>query len=139
MPWFILACMALAAYRLTRLITRDDFPPLLWLRDRLSGGWRPLTLAELERYNLADATRKAMLRTDWSYDPDDELHQRYVARQDWVPVWLSELYGCPWCVSAYVSGALTLAVDLTVGLPVPWLVGVAVWALAALLASREWA
>ena len=29
---------------------------------------------------------------------------------------------CPWCVSVWVGGALTLAAALTVGVPLPWLV-----------------
>lgn len=137
--WLIELLMILASYRLTRLVVRDTFPPVLWLRDRLAGGWRDLTLAELEQYNRSSASRKALLRTDWSYDPDDDSHQRYVPRKSWSPHWLAELITCPWCASAYVSGAVTLAVDLTVGVPAPWLTGVAVWAGASLLASREWA
>lgn len=136
-PLYLL--MTLASYRLTRLVVRDTFPPVLWLRDRLAGGWRNLTLAEHEEYNRASASGKAVLRTDWSYDPEDGLQNRYAARWNWSPVWLSELITCPWCASAYVSGAVTAAVDVTVGVPVPYLVGVAVWAGASLLAGQDWA
>lgn len=140
--WLVELLMILASYRLTRLVVRDTFPPVLWLRDRLAGGWRDLTLAETEEYYRASASRKAVLSTDWSYHPGDEEddpHQRYVVRWKHSPFWLAELITCPWCASAYVSGAVTLAVDLTVGVPVPWLVGVSVWAGSSLLASREWA
>lgn len=133
----MLVLMVLTAYRVTRLITKDDFPPLLWLRDRLAGGWRPLTTPERRMLVVLDGDKRAELRRTWSVNVDGT--QRYVYRWQYVPDWLAELYGCPWCVSAYVSGGLTLAVDLTVGLPVPWLVGPAVWAGAALIASKEWA
>jgi hypothetical protein len=139
MPWFVFVALTLTAYRATRLIVKDTFPPVLWLRDRLVGGWRPLTLQELELYTASGAKDSAALRLAWSYDPDDEDRLRYVSRAGWVPSWLAELFSCPWCASAYVSGALVAAVDITYGLPVPWLVGPAVWALSALLASKEWA
>lgn len=133
----MLVLMVLTAYRATRLVTRDDFPPLLWLRDRLAGGWRDLTAPERRTLFGLEQDKRAELRRTWSVNTEGT--QRYVYRWHRVPDWLAELYGCPWCVSAYVSGALTLAVDLSVGLPVPWLVGPAVWAGAALLASRGWA
>lgn len=139
MIWLVIALMALTVYRATRLITKDTFPPVLWLRDTLAGGWRPLTLAEHEAYRRASATRQALLQTDWSYDPEDDKHVRYVMRRSWSPPWLAELFTCPWCASGWIAGALTLAVDLTYGVPVPWLVGPAVWGAGALLASQEWA
>ena len=46
----LLIVMSLATYRLTRLVVADTFPPVLWLRDRLAGGWRPLTAKEQEQY-----------------------------------------------------------------------------------------
>ena len=131
MDWFVLVCLVLTSYRVTRLITRDDFPPLLWLRDRIKGGWRPLTAPEWEQIRAGDL---AALRPTTSIDG---VENRWVTRALWVPHWLSELYGCPWCVSAYVSGALVAATDVVHGVPVPWLVGPAVWAGAAILASRK--
>lgn len=137
MAWFTLLVLALAAYRITRLITRDDFPPLLWLRDRVVGGWRPLTQKEwAEARRAGGGGLKQFAPTQ---DIEGQGHSRYVYRASWVPEWLAELWGCPWCVSAYVSGALVALTDVTVGVPRPWLTAVAVWALAALLASREWA
>lgn len=128
-----LICLALTAYRVVRLIVRDDFPPILWLRDRLVGGWRPLTTAEYARYQTAG------LSDPWrsQLDTAGPITKIYVRRRAWVPWWLAELLGCPWCVSAYVAAVLTAATDVTVGIPVPWLVAPAVWAAAAILASRE--
>lgn len=135
----VLVLMCLTAYRLTRLVVRDTFPPVLWLRDTLAGGWRDLTEAEVDAYASADRVTQTRLRKTWGYEPDSDEPQRYVPRKLWSPYWLAELLSCPWCASAYVSGALTAAVDITYGIPVPWLVGPAVWAVSSLLASREWA
>lgn len=136
---FITACMALTVYRVTRFITRDTFPPVLWLRDHLAGGWRDLT-SEEQRFlfgQAATAEDRVKLRRLWSVNTDGT--QRYLYRSRFSPYWLAELITCPWCASAYVAGALTLTVDLTYGLPVPWLIGPAVWGAGALLASQEWA
>lgn len=141
--WLVLLLMIGAAYRLTRLITKDDFPPVLWARDRLAGGWRPLTTRELETYGRAKDAQKAKLETDWSYDPHDELHQRYVHRSKRSPYWLADLISCPWCASAYVSLGLTVAEQQWGGVTLSgmhWtLVWLGTWAASAQWASREWA
>lgn len=128
MRWFLLVVLTLTAYRATRLLVRDTFPPVLWLRDRLAGGWRPLT--------EKDHLEPVQVRT-WKTTEHNGQTVRWVQRASWSPYWLAELITCPWCASAYVSGALVLVTDLTYGLPVPWLMGGAVWAGAAVLASRE--
>jgi hypothetical protein len=139
--WFVFVLMCLAAYRLTRLIVKDTFPPVLWLRDRLVGGWRPLTEPE-----QAQTLVRLQSIADTQDDPEfGQLRMinfktsRYLTRKPWSPYWLAELLSCPWCASAYVSGGLTAAVDVFYGVPVPWLVGPAVWAVSAVLANREWA
>lgn len=141
--WLLIACMAVANYRATRLIAKDDFPPVLWLRDRLAGGWRPLTNKE-----LADGPVQAPTPDDEPFTLDPMLGSlttidgrinRYVRRAKWSPYWLAELVSCPWCVSGWLAAALTAAVALTVGVPAPVLVWGAVWGASALLASREWA
>ncbi len=134
---FLFALMGLAAYRLTRLLVKDTFPPVLWVRDRLAGGWRSMTLKELETYNLATVPERTLLREQWSYDPHDEDQERYVMRASWSPLWLAELITCPWCASAYVSGAVVALTWWAAGVPVPFLQWLAVWAVAAVLASRE--
>lgn len=131
--FYLLAVLTLTAYRITRLAVRDDLPPILWLRDRLVGGWRFLTPKELERYRAAGWSDPWRSQVD---TVDGVLHV-YVTRKPWVPWWLAELLSCPWCVSAYISGALTASADILVGVPSPWLTAVAVWAGAAMLASRR--
>lgn len=137
--WLLLLVMSLVTYRGTKLVVEDTFPPVLWLRDRLAGGWRPLTLAEHERYVAASPSAQVVLRETWSYDPADELKQRYVRRVGWSPHWLSELLSCPWCASGWVALAVTAGTWAAVGLPVPLLVWPAVWGAGALIAAQEWA
>lgn len=132
--WLLIVCMILAAYRATRLVVKDTFPPVLWLRDRLAGGWRPLTEPEQEV-----VSRQPGGNHPFPMQEIDGVQNRWVTRARWSPYWLAELMSCPWCVSAWLSAALTAAVALTVGVPAPFLVWGAVWAGAALLASREWA
>lgn len=125
--WLLLLVMSLAVYRLTRLVVEDVFPPVLWLRDRLAGGWRPLAGGETYRDD------------DLSYQVIDEVPHRFVRRWRWVPQWIADLISCPWCASGWVALAVTAGVWAAVGLPVPLLVWLAVWAVGALIASQEWA
>lgn len=135
MIWFVFFLLCLTAYRLTRLIVKDTFPPVLWIRDRLAGGWRPLTDKEWEvrNWNIAHGQGDVLP----NLTQINGTQNRWVERKPWSPYWLAELLSCPWCASAYVSGALVAVVDLVYGIPVPWLQGPAVWAVAAVLASRE--
>jgi len=126
--WLLLLLMVATAYRLTRLIVKDTFPPLLWVRDRLAGGWR---IATVEEFNDADIE---LHQRDLGHG---EVSARYSKRVSWSPYWLAELLSCLWCASGWVSGAVTAAVALTVGLPSPWLIGPAVWGAAAWILSKE--
>lgn len=133
-PLIMWILMSFAAFRLTRLITKDTFPPVLWVRDRLAGGWRPMTDAEFHARRQEDGPK-------WPIGKADEKTgrtTRYVTRAAWSPYWLAELITCPWCASAYVSGCVVGVTDLVSGLRWPWLMGFAVWAGASILASREW-
>lgn len=139
--WLLIACMILANYRASRLAVKDDFPPVLWLRDRLAGGWRPLTTREQERYPVALGSDEIVSTHPklGSVMTIDGRMNRYVRREKWSPYWLAELISCPWCVSGWLAAALTIVVAFTVGVPAPVLVWGAVWGASALLASREWA
>lgn len=139
--WLLLACMTLANYRAARLISKDDFPPVLWLRDRLAGGWRPLTTREHEAYSVTvtGAERVVAHPELGSVMRLEGQLNRYVHRSKRSPYWLADLVSCPWCITGWLSAALTAAAALTVGVPAPWLVWGAVWGASALLASREWA
>jgi hypothetical protein len=138
--WLLLLVMSLATYRLTRLVVEDTFPPALWLRDRIAGGWRPLTEAESEvvrgRAGTPDET-KAIL--DGGVAEIDGVTNRYVRRWRWVPQWIADLLSCPWCASGWIALAVTAGTWAWVGLPMPVLVWFAVWAVGALIAGQEWA
>jgi hypothetical protein len=132
--WLLLLVMSLATYRLTRLLVADTFPPVLWLRDRLVGGWRPLTEPEQEIVARQPGGNHPFPLTEV-----DGVQQRWNTRRRWSPFWLAELLSCPWCASGWVALAVTGGVWASVGLPVPLLVWPAVWAVGALIAAQEWA
>lgn len=151
--WLLLLVMSLATYRLTRLVVADTFPPVLWLRDRIAGGWRPLTESERGAYyayqgwsplgrpegeEMPSGVRRGFESLGSVQEVDGTL-ERYVHRRRWSPSWLAELVSCPWCASGWVSLVVTVGVWATVGLPVPVLVWPAVWAAGALLTAQEWA
>lgn len=127
--WLLLVLMSLGVYRLTRLVVEDVFPPVLWLRDRLVGGWRPLAAGET--FDEQDA----------AYHLIEDVPHRYVARAKWSPQWLADLLSCPYCASGWIALAVTGGVwwwlDLVVPLAV--LLWLSVWALGGLLAAQEWA
>lgn len=137
--WLLLLVMSLAIYRLTRLIVADTFPPVLWLRDRLAGGWRPLSSSEQRDYDYWQAQPEELRQSSFVVQEIDEVPHRWVTRVRWSPDWLADLVSCPWCASGWVALGVTAGVWATVGLPVPLLVWLATWAVGALIASQEWA
>jgi hypothetical protein len=140
--WLLLIVMSLATYRLTRLVVADTFPPVLWLRDRLAGGWRPLTEKELEKHpevvDLGTDIATEHTRLGIVMRIDGRMN-RYVCRAQWSPFWLAELISCPWCASGWVALVVTVATWAVAGLAMPVLVWFAVWAVGALIAGQEWA
>lgn len=147
--WLLLLVMSLATYRLTRLFVADTFPPVLWLRDRIVGGWRPLTEKERAKLTIENPNQwMSVVReprvpnpavADWHVQEIDGEEQRWVQRWRRSPFWLAELISCPWCASGWVALGVTAGVWAVVGLPVPVLVWFATWAVGALLAGQEWA
>jgi hypothetical protein len=135
-PWLFLVLlfpMALTTYRLTRLVVADTFPPVLWLRDRLVGGWRPLTEKEWEQ--LRSAASKP-----WKTTAIDDVENRWVERGRWVPHWLADLLSCPFCASGWIGAGVVAATWFApAGLSVPVLCWVTVWAVGGILAAQEWA
>jgi hypothetical protein len=136
-PWFALAVLSLATFILTKLVVDLDFPPVLWLRDRVVGGWRPLTLAEADR--LQRGTEDPAWRRDWELQDIDGERHLWATRSARVPLFFAELMSCPWCVSAWISAGLVTGTWAVTGLPVPLLLWLATWALGALLAQHDYA
>lgn len=137
----VLVGLPVAAYRLTRLLVKDTFPPVLWLRDRLAGGWRPPTEGEWNIIRTAPPMDRKPDPLPFRIHHTDDKTLRWVDRARWSPDWLAELISCPWCASAYVSAAVTAYGALLdwYTWPQALVVWLYVWGLAALLASREWA
>jgi len=132
--WLLLFVMSLATYRGTKLVVEDTFPPVLWARDRLVGGWRPLTLKEQEVVAAQPGGNHPFPLTEI-----DGVQHRWNTRRRWSPFWLAELISCPWCASGWVAAGVTAGVWATAGLPLPVLVWGGVWAVGALIAAQEWA
>lgn len=133
--WLLLVLMSLGVYRLTRLIVDDVFPPVLWLRDRLVGGWRPLT--EVERVRVGHGR----VPLPFEVRDIDGVEHRYVRRVLWSPQWLADLLSCPFCASGWIALGVTGGVWWWLGLVVPLavLLWLAAWALGGLLAAQAWA
>lgn len=141
--WLLLIVMALATYRLTRLVVADTFPPVLWLRDRLVGGWREPTMKEqhhelFPQGEVEEGCLQSVPGLGMFSLVDGEL-QIYARRWKRSPFWLAELLSCPWCASGWVALAVTGGVWATAGLAMPVLVWLATWAVGALIAGQEWA
>ena len=106
--WLVLLVLSFATFRITRLIVRDDFPPILWARNKII---------------LAKPVQDR-------YDPNTrpETQGRYT---DWW--WLGELVTCAWCASGWVSLLFVGITWAMIGLPLPIFCWFAVWGLGALL------
>jgi len=138
-PWLflvLLPAMALTTYRLTRLVVADTFPPALWLRDRLVGGWRPLTQKEQSLIY----EQKTLEPRPWSSMVIDEVENRWVERARWVPHWLADLLSCPFCASGWIGAGVVAATWFApAGLSAPVLCWFSAWAIGGLIAAQDWA
>jgi hypothetical protein len=111
--WLILVLLIAGTYRLTRLVVKDDFPPIQWARDKIRN------------------TRPAVYTgpfVDPMMDPERAANYRW-----W---WLGELVSCHWCASAYIAAGTVGFTLIWVWLPLPVLWWLAVWAGAAVIADR---
>ncbi len=122
----LLFLLSLSTYRLTRLVVRDTFPPVLWARDRIVGGWRDVTEQEREA-GISDGA------------DEDGQSLKFNVPVAWSPFWLRELLSCPWCASGWLSLILVAGTAICVSVPLPVLFWLASWALGSLLASQAWA
>lgn len=109
--------LSLATFRITWLITKDDFPPIFYARRWIQ--------------QLRPGVMRVPARVHARYT-DNNLYGEEPYFDYW---WLGELVSCTWCASAYVSGALVFATWRLHGLPLPLLWWFAVWGAGAFLAN----
>lgn len=120
MGWYVAVLIALATFRLTRLIIKDEFPPVKWPRDKI---------------------------LNW-LDPDDEYKIEWLAKHGTgleppdghlgaVGRSLAYLLACPWCMSVWVGAGLTYATTFYVTVPLPWLVWAGACAAAGILSLAD--
>lgn len=115
---------ALAVTRLTRLVTRDEFPPVQAARDWLLARWP------------AEDTAFA--------SPQDARVPTVPVGDVWVPEsphWFGDLITCPWCAGFWIASLVTVGLWATGALVLAWPVWLLLpWAfsqVAGLLASWE--
>ena len=90
-------------------------------------GYRVTRLIVMDTFPPIAAVRRVL-----AGDPDEN-----VRRARWSPEWLAELVTCPWCMSVWVAGGLTLIIDIVHGLPLPLLWWPAVAAAAVWISHLE--
>lgn len=102
---FLLILMILTTFRVTWLITRDSIPlvrlPREWLLDK--------------------AVQTRQLHPSYETPDDDDAQEVETFRGGWY--YLADLVTCPWCVSVWVAGVVTVVTVLVspTGLSMPWL------------------
>jgi uncharacterized protein DUF1360 len=106
--WLLVALMILATFRLTRLVVKDDFPPIAWARVKIQRLRKPVI----------------------THPPGESTNET------WRWWWAGELVSCHWCSSAYVAAAVVGLTNVVHDFAAPVLVALAVWGAAAVLADR---
>lgn len=152
-PWLVIVLTSLSVYRLTRLVVDDTFPPVLWLRDRLVGGWRAPTMKEQHHDQFPSAVVSGGMASGeiaegalmnvaglGLFTVVDGQVQIYRRKSKWSPFWLASLLSCPYCASGWIALAVTGGAWWWLGLSVllAVLLWLASWALGGLLAAQEW-
>lgn len=100
--WLLYVTITLVAYRITRLIVQDAFPPVGVPRDYLINWWSP--------------------DDEWIADhPKAEPHWGALGRS------LRYLFTCPWCMSVWVAAPVVYVFTLFTSVPMPY----AAWIVAA--------
>lgn len=141
-PGLILIMLSLATFILTKLVVDLDFPPIVWLRGQVIGGWQPLSSTQKMDPKNKPASPVG-IHTEDGLNPGIQVFDGepywYIVRRHWIPYFFAGLVECPWCVSGWLSAGLVTGTWAVTGLPVPLLYWPSVWALGALLAQHDYA
>lgn len=129
--WLTLLVDGLATYRLTRLIVRDDFPPIKKLRDWMLRRW---PAADVE-YATADIDDGYVRGTRTAVRALRIENEQYVYGPE-HPSWIGDLITCPWCAGMYAAAGVVAMHEFVFWWP--WLALVlALSAVAGLLSLRD--
>lgn len=111
----------LAAWRLTRLVVKDDFPPIKAARDWVLRRWPSDSArysdAEVVSASNADGEPRAPEDAEYGRLEGTGLEVEW-GPEGWEavnPHWLGKLIDCPWCASVWLSGGVVALRHLT-----PW-------------------
>jgi len=88
--------LSVATWRTTRLLIRDEFPPVRALREWMIATWGVV---------------------------DKDGHIVAGRRLGGLGYAFAYLWTCPWCMSIYVAAGLVALADWRASVPLPWLVG----------------
>jgi hypothetical protein len=98
--WLVI--LALAAYRVTRLLIRDDFPPVAavrgWLLDRFPGDLTVWEGDEVEQSGHSWVVSSSGLPVV-PFEEEDGTTAWTSLRSHWI----GDLIECPWCLGFWVS------------------------------------
>lgn len=133
MTVFLFVLMALAAFRLTRLITRDKLPLFHAPREAFAQRWGSYEDAQRQR-NVEDPRWQRPWR--WLFACEFEsVNERN--RTSMFMKSLAYLWECDWCMGIWVSGGVVYTTVQFADVPLPYLQWLAAAALVGLIAARE--
>jgi hypothetical protein len=118
--FLVFVLLALATFRTTRLLIKDEFPPVKWPRDKILNWLDPdddWKIEWLAKRNLAG---------EKLVDPPDG-HLGALGRT------IAYLMTCPWCASVWVAAGATYIATLFTSVQLPWLMWPAVAGVSGLL------
>lgn len=125
--------LAFAAFRLTRLVTRDKLPLIDLPREAFVQRWGAWEDAQ----RAVDSTKRNLLVQMWRWLFAMDWEALGGKRTNLVMKSLAYLWECDWCMGIWVSAGVVFASAQFVSVPWPWLQWLAAAALTGLIAQRE--
>jgi hypothetical protein len=115
--WLFAILFCLAVHRVTRFISRDEFPLVKIPRDRFANRWAVDADSENKKISITGRRTNLLMRS------------------------LSYLWDCDWCMSAWVAFVLVMLGNEYSGMKISWfgwtLLGAAASSVTGLIAQRE--